>query len=63
MARHPLAQRQVSFRVGFSWIVCLGILALAGAYVLSPSAALESASSPAYFLRQSGVALFISALA
>jgi len=40
MARHPLAQRQIAYRLGLAWVCGLGVLALVGAYVLSPLAAL-----------------------
>lgn len=39
MSRHPLAQRQLAFSSGLAWIVGLALVALIGAYILSPLAA------------------------
>lgn len=39
LSRHPLAQRQVPFPLGVTWIAGLALYALAGAYLLNPFAA------------------------
>ena len=40
LSRHPLAQRQLGFRMGLVWIGLLGVYALVAAYLLNPPAAL-----------------------
>jgi 4-hydroxybenzoate polyprenyltransferase len=45
LARHPLAQGQVSFTFGAAWIACLGLFALLATYLLHPVAALLFAAA------------------